>query len=394
MYAGQLYADSHKESEAGNQESVELQSQEFMPEELDEFTFFGGEVPVSELDAVELDGDEVVTPLTIIGRILEQGDGIMAKSLLDTLLLRSDLTVDERALATMLQASLALDNGDVAEGIVWLHSWLDQFPHHIEVPYVHFLLGQCYMEVAAYDRARENFYLTMSTSVLKVSNSKGEATTYPMMLSKVAKWALAETEYQRGNWPRARELFARFKKQEPGAGVLVESSIYREADCAYQMHQVDEAIELYNNALAVGPFHPFSPEAWLRLVQLYGLKNEHEMQVKSLNSFIWVVKSLDQENAAYWRERCAKFLLANWRTNLEGQVEVLDTLSKMEQTAELEAIRRYYLMLLNRDKDALLAMELPEEDQVWQNWKQRLNETETLVQEKIEVLRARKVRED
>lgn len=340
----------------------------------------------------ENSGEEIVTPIAIIGRILEQGDIILAKDLLDSLMKRTDLSSNERALATMFQASIALENQDTAEAVVWLHSWLDQFPHNPDVPYVNFLLGQCYLEIGAYDRARECFYRTMSTSVVKVSQSKNSVTNHSLMLSKMAKWAIAETEYQRSNWTRAQKLFERFKIQEPDTEVLVQGATYRVADCVYQMHQIDLAIEKYHDALALGPFHPFAAEAWLRLTQLYGLKEDYANEQKSLKSFIWFVKKLDPENADYWMKRCAKFLLSNWSTDVHGQINVLDRLDNLGEE-DVESIRSYYLKLISRRTDSELVKNENTDDDEWMAWKKNFIKIEQGIETKIQELKDKKVKD-
>lgn len=339
-------------------------------------------------------GEEVVTPLNMIGKVLEGGDRILARHLLEGVLKRPDLSKDERALAILLQASISLENGNVAEAIVWLHTWLDEFPAHPELPYVHFLMGQCYLEIGAFERARDAFYNTLSTTVVKASNTDEPLSSYPLMLSKVTKWALAETEYQRGDWERARELFSRFKNQEPDVEVLVEGAMYREADCAYQLKRIDDAMASYENALAVGPFHPFAPEAWLRLIELYGAKENEEKQTEAMRSFIWVVQNLDPENSDYWQERCGYFLMANWGHDVDGQLEILAKLSKMEPSKELEGIRHHYVMLLDRKTEKDLPVDTPKEDSEWGKWKKDFQKTQDLVRSKIDELEKKKVRKD
>jgi TolA-binding protein len=270
---------------------------------------------------------------------------------------------------------ISLETGKSSEAIVRLSAWLEQFPDRPEASNAYLTLGQCFREMQATYRAREAFYRTLTSAVAKAAKSDKVDLSTPQLLRKAATWEIAESEYQSANWERAEELFQRFREQNPESTELSNTALYRQADCVYQLGDMAKSTEKYETALAVSPFHPFAPEAHLRLITLYGIADNPKKQSQALESFIWIVKNLHQDQSSYWQQRCAALLLDNLKSDPQKQSALLNELVTFQSSEELKGIFDYYKILLSRTENTIQSISAngkKQRDEGWNDWKESL----------------------
>ncbi|MES2309918.1 MAG: tetratricopeptide repeat protein [Verrucomicrobiota bacterium] len=326
----------------------------------------------------------ITDPVEAAAEFVKRKDHIMAITLLDNLLQRRDLSKDVKARALFLRAMISLEMGKSSEAIVRLSAWLEQFPDRPEASNAYLTLGQCFREMQATYRAREAFYRTLTSAVAKAAKSDKVDLSTPQLLRKAATWEIAETEYQSANWERADELFQRFREQNPESTELSNTALYRQADCTYQLGDMMKATEKYETALAVSPFHPFAPEAQLRLLTLYGLADNPKKQSQALESFIWLVKNLHQDQTSYWQQRCAALLLDNLKSDPQKQSVFLNELMTFESSDELKGIFDYYKILISRTENtiqnSISSNGKKQRDEGWNDWKESFNKMQAKIE--------------
>jgi tetratricopeptide (TPR) repeat protein len=233
-----------------------------------------------------------------------------------------------------------------------LNRWLELYPEHPEAPMVSLELGRLYQTSGADERARDSFYRTLTSTLAKAAMSSRVNVEHAQLLTKIAKWEVADSEYHNANWRRALELFDRFLTQHIESGVLVESAMFRKADCYYQLRDGDNAVASYRMALALAPFHPFAPEAWLRLFHLYSLRGGNKERVEAIESFIWLVNNLNPEEQEYWQQRLALFLLRTSQSTPEQLLAIFESFPTDPANQGWQRVRQTYADLLARQNTA------------------------------------------
>lgn len=285
--------------------------------------------------------------VTFAEKLVKQSDFRMAINLLRDITHNDAANDDERSRAQLLLGRIALQQGRSTDAVVELSAWLGNFPRRRESPYVYFLLGQAYRDLGVYEQARDNFYRVLSGSLMSVQSNEGDFDREKKLV-RAAVWQLAETEYQHRNWERALTFFDRFTTQNPSGDQLVEAAMYRKADCKYQMRRTDDATVSYEKALAVAPFHPFAPEAWLRLYFLYGQSQRLEKQAEALHALTWIVKSLQPDRMAYWQQRGVNMLMELPQENRISFVTLRDNLRRRADEPGWQPIYQYLDALCSR----------------------------------------------
>jgi TolA-binding protein len=316
-----------------------------------------------------------VTPNDIIVRVhglIATKEYKLAEEILNDLMNRPGVIRPVVAEAVYLQGRIALMTDQQAKAIVWFRRYIDNYADQANAPYVNFLLGQVYKETGAYDRARENFYKTLSFTVNKAASLTQEDYDSSVRLTQAASWELAETEYLSNNWARADELYTRFKRQNPSLDTLINTANYRLADCSYQLGKSIDAISRYESALAESPFHPFATEAWLRLISLYGAAGDKKKEIDATHSFIWLVNTLQEDDKMYWQRRCADMLLSQYKDDPEKQIPILETILSTDKSESWMKMLDFYLSLLNRQLPEEQGKQLPAPSDKsrddWQGW--------------------------
>jgi tetratricopeptide (TPR) repeat protein len=318
--------------------------------------------------------DPTTAQYSSIDYILElckRKDLAMATNVLEAMLSRPELDHDTKAKAILLLASLELENNQKATAVVRLNLWLSSFPGHRETAATHFLLGQAYRSMGAIESAKKSFYSAMTASLMHASKDTRKDVSERISLAQAASWEIAETEYSAGQWERAQELYERFKTQNSGKEELVQSSLYRQADCEFQLRKMESAIEKYKTALAAGPFHPFAIEAWLRLTILYGESHQLQLRDEALNTVIWMAKNLQPNDALYWKKRCAEVLLRQLQDDPTQQAALLVRVGAIQGDEQWEKTLAYYRAWVERhSKDPIPAASKQTQDyENWMHWK-------------------------
>lgn len=302
------------------------------------------------------------------------------------LLQKTRLSRSEKSQSLLILASIAKDTRHYAEALILLQTWRSNFPSAVEMPRVNLAMGRIYREIQAYDRAKEYFYLTLSSLVVVTSRSNKTTLKQDQRFAQVATWELAETEYQSGNWDRAFGLFERFKQQNPDSEDLVQASVYRQADCRYQTGKLNDAMKFYQTALAIGPFHPFAPEAWLRLIDIYGRQSNFKLQAEALEAFIWLVKETFPEDTTYWQQRCAGILLLFVQSRPKEAQQLLEAIRQRQPDANWDNITDFLQKLTERMMVQKSSTPSLKNDSDWVEWQRKITQENLRIQQNIEVL--------
>jgi tetratricopeptide (TPR) repeat protein len=334
-------------------------------------------IPEVEINpALERIGSPEPIVLSIIRKSLARQDYYSAREQIASFLAVEQKDRQSRAEAIFWAAYTELRLKQPAACIVQLNRWLTLFADLPDTPRVHFLLGQAYREMGAYDRAKDSFYKTMSSSVARIANHAEVGLRSTMRLTVAAGWELAETEYQAKNWQRASELFLRFREQNPQFEWLTQTALYREADCAYQQAQGEEALQKYQTALSVGPFHEFAPEGWWRILSLQTLRGGREDQKQALQALIWSVQELCPEQTEYWQQRCAAVILSTMPADGKGRTDVLQQLQPYAGDFGWKNLFQFQERLLYLSQGEAVPKESAEQDHdQWNQWKERYDTT-------------------
>lgn len=280
---------------------------------------------------------------------------------------------DDLASANLMLADIARIQHKDSKALVILNKWTNTFPAHPLLPKVNFTLGQIYRNMHSYDRAREYFYRALSSDVAMAVRSENGGSSLDLRLSQAAKWELAETEFQAENWDRSYELFQRFKVQNPEAEELCQAASYRQADCLYCLNKTPDAIKAYERILATASFHPFAPEAWLKLITLYGRAGQMRQKGKALETFIWLIHNSYPKQEAYWQRRCASILIEFVKDRPDDVRSLLTALETSRVDDGWTALTLFFRLLAAR-QDTPLDDSAPAspEDKAWRDWRRQV----------------------
>jgi outer membrane protein assembly factor BamD (BamD/ComL family) len=278
-------------------------------------------------------------------------DNILAISYLREVVANGDLSPQYRARAILELADCLEDEHQQAESLCWLKLWMELYPSRPEIGAVAYRIGTLYSQMGLPDLARDAYYLALAHSVNDGQVLSAEDLQRYARLTTGTLWGLAANEYENGQWARAAELFARYRKEASTASSLsLEKAAYLQADCCYQLKQIDQAISLYEDTLQQHPFNPLAPEARLRLYHLYVLKNQPEKAQGELESLAWTVRTVWPKDEAYWQKQTAQLLLSLNQKN----ADVLPPL--VQQSAQLSPQGKSWQEALNH-YDALVSYE-------------------------------------
>lgn len=299
-------------------------------------------------------------------------DYTSAQKTAQNILSNDDAPLDQKADAMLLLSDIERARGETSKALVTLQNWTLTFPGHRLLPRVNFKLGQIFREMGSYDRAREYFYRSLSSLVAVATRSADGGSKDDRRLAQAATWELAETEFQASNWKRAYDLFARFKSQNTEAQDLVQAATYRQADCLYNLGNKPEAIRSYEAILATASFHPFAPEAWLKLITLYGRTGQTRQQAKALETFIWLIQNTYPNQASYWQRRCASTLIEFVKDRPDDVRALLAALETPSTQDGWTALTLFLKLLAARSDIPIQSnntQPLSEEDKAWRQWR-------------------------
>jgi tetratricopeptide (TPR) repeat protein len=283
------------------------------------------EVDPETLDSVgaltlrpEPDPDEKTPPfLQHVEYLRLHNDEAMAADYLQHVVVNDpDLSTPDRARAILeLADSLKLLHRQ-AETLCWLKIWMGLYSGRPETAAVAYRMGMIYTHMRLPSLARDSYYLALSYAINHGQVQSPDDLRHYQRLTNGVLWALAENEYQAGEWARSAELFDRYMREATAASpASLEKAAYLQADCYYQLHQNDKAAAIYADVLTKHPFHVLAPEARLRLYHLDTLAHQPAKAQAELQALVWTVRTVWPQQEAYWQKRTAELLLALNRRN-------------------------------------------------------------------------------
>jgi outer membrane protein assembly factor BamD (BamD/ComL family) len=253
-----------------------------------------------------------------VSYLLKHNDTIMAISYLRQVVTNGDILPQYRARAILQLADCLGAQHQEAEALCWLKIWMELYPARPEIGAVAYRIGAIYTQMGLPDQARDAFYLALAHTINEGQVQTSDDLRRYTELTVGTLWGLAANEYQSGQWSRAAQLFARYRKECPTAPPLsMEKAAYLQADCYYQLKQTDKATTLYEQTLAQHPFNPLAPEARLRLYHLYLIKKSPEQAREELESLAWTVRTVWPKDETYWQRQTAEFLLDLNKKNVD-----------------------------------------------------------------------------
>jgi len=281
----------------------------------------------------------------------KHNDYIMAISYLRELVTNGNLRSQYRARAILELADCLDHERQPAEALCWLKIWAELYPARPEFGAVAYRTGSLYSRMGLPDLARDAFYLALAHSVNDAQVHDAEDVQRYMRLTEGTLWAMAANEYENGQWARGAELFIRYRKEAMAASPLsLEKAAFLQADCYYQLKQVDKATSLYEETLKQHPFNPLAPEARLRLYHLYVLQKQPDKARDELEALAWTVRTVWPKDETFWQKQTAQLLL----TLNQKDTAILPPLVK--QSAQLSPQGKTWQETLNH-YDALVSYE-------------------------------------
>jgi len=240
----------------------------------------------------------------------KHNDYVMAISYLRQVINNGDLVPQYRARAILELADCLIHEHQEAESLCWLKIWMELYPSRPEIAAVAYRIGTLYSQMGLPDLARDAFYLSLAHSVNEGQVQSADDLKEYTRLTEGTLWAMAANEYENGQWVRGAKLFARYRKEATSASQLsLEKAAYLQADCYYQLKQVDNATALYVETLQKHPFNPLAPEARLRLYHLYVIQKAPKKARDELESLAWTVRTVWPKDETYWQKQTAQVLL-------------------------------------------------------------------------------------
>lgn len=247
----------------------------------------------------------------------QHDDEAMAADYLQNVVVNNpDLPERDRARAILELADSLQILHRRAERLCWLKIWMGLYSGRPETAAVAYRMGSIYTRMGLFNLARDSYYLALSYAINHGQVQDAADLAHYQRLTNGTLWALAQNEYQAGQWARGAELFDRYMREAAGASASsLEKAAYLQADCYYQLHQNDKAAVAYSGVLTKHPFYPFAPEAHLRLYHLDILAHKPEQAQAELQALVWTVRTVWPKQEPYWQKRAADLLLALNRTN-------------------------------------------------------------------------------
>lgn len=274
----------------------------------------------------------------------------MARELLQGIVDEKSGTDHQLAEAEWILARMDSDEGNTSRAIVRLIAWMDRYPVHRRFNEVLFLLGVLYSESGAHIQAQETLYKAANASMIRVLTSE-KSDYWSKAVVRASFFKLADTAYHKRDWSRAKELYKRFRGYDTTADVLYETTLYREADCFLQLGETDKAEQSYRRAVMVAPFHPFAPEAFLRLTFIYAKQGHKQAEEEALASLVWLVAETRPKEQEYWQRRAISGL-ADIYADDRQRIALLK--NSVEHYKEKESWKSLYnhLVKLSGEKEA------------------------------------------
>ena len=302
------------------------------------------------------------TFLQQVDYLRKHNDLIGAIDYLRQIAMKGDIPSQYRARAILELSDCLETEHQEAEALCWLKIWMELYPARPEMGAIAYRMGTIYTKMGLPDLARDAYYLALAHTVNEAQVKDANDLKQYTRLTVGTLWAMADNEYQSGQWARAAELFDRFQKEAPSASpVALEKAAFLQADCYYQLKQVDNATKLYEQTLQLHPFNPLAPQARLRLYHLYVVKNAPDKAREDLEALAWTVRTVWPQNETYWQRQTAELLLAINKKNAVVLPPLLakSTLLPPEGKTWQEALNHYDALVSFETETTNVKMESP-----------------------------------
>jgi outer membrane protein assembly factor BamD (BamD/ComL family) len=288
-------------------------------------------------------------------------DSLLAIAYLRKVAANGDLPPRQRAQVILSLADTLEETHQDAEALCWLKIWLGLYPGRPEVGAVAYRVGAHYSRMGLHDLARDAFYMALSSSVNQGDVQNSEDLKNYTLLTDVTLWALADNEYEAGQWSRAARLLVRYRDESRMAPpALLEQADFLVADCHYQLGEIDTAQNLFQQFVLQHPFHPLAPEARLRLYHLDLLKKSPGQAKEELEALAWTVRTVWPRDEAYWQKRTADLL---FRLNAKNPVLLPPLVAESTQipgeNESWQATLKHYSTLVSYEADEGISPSLP-----------------------------------
>ena len=137
----------------------------------------------------------------------EHHDEAMAAGYLQNVVVNdADIAPRDRARAILELADCLQNLGRHAETLCWLKIWMGLFPAGPETAAVAYRMGRIYTQMGLRSLARDSYYLALSFAINQGQVQNADDLQRYQRLTNGTLWALADNEYQAGEWARAAEL--------------------------------------------------------------------------------------------------------------------------------------------------------------------------------------------
>ncbi len=303
--------------------------------------------------------DELPVYLKQVQIMLNQHDLHMAISYLRSMVPSGILSDADRSRAIIELADSLVETGQDAEALVWLKTWIEQYPGRPEAGGIDFRIGCLYQRIHMYNLSRDAFYLALAATINHGSIKNPSDLHEYSLLSTDILWKLSEIEFQCGDFARADKLMGRYLLEADGASATSkERAEFIRADCSYQLHSLEEAKKRYEQCLSKYPFNPLALDARLRLYHVCILLKQTDEAREDLDALIWTVQTVWPNQESTWRKRVAEMLLAVHSNDPTLQQPMITALGKIVEKKDEELA--HYVRIRSLQFDAIPTQSIPE----------------------------------
>ena len=258
-------------------------------------------VPSVTSDAAEAAPDEIAKSLLVLAqRSFARGERDAAETAyVEALNTTGNETITKEAL--LAYADFLRETGRDARAAAIYEKFIATYPSAPNTPMVYIFLGRTLRDMGAFNLAQARFYAVLnSTLVVSPENIQRYRD-----LAQLAKFEIAETYYQQGDFASAGKFFGRIKLLDLPPEDRARAS-FREAYAFYldgKLEQAAAALRLYLDAY---PQHTSNQEGRYLLcmsLRRLGLNQEALAETLTLLRLAHAAADSDRERWTYWQRR-------------------------------------------------------------------------------------------
>jgi len=192
------------------------------------------------------------------------------------------------------------------------------------LPRVLLELGREYRAAGSTPSAMESFYRAMTVARMM--------TEVPGTVVRDARWEVAETTYQVGEWERALTLYELFTDTYQSTDLMTQTAFYRMGDCCRALGRENDTVINYERALAHNDRHPFASEGRLGLLEVFLKKDNRVLWQQALSDLAATFPGMRPEEMVYWKRRIGQALLPHVLRSRDyaDSLRILDELRKLD----------------------------------------------------------------